>query len=214
MTEFEEFYNERVAQYTAQVDEYRATPHIVMIGDSITEAFPHNEFPYSGLRVFNQGISGDMISRPDGGIMRRLHLATASQPQWVFVMIGINDMIYGDRDLERMEREYPQIVRDLAAAATPKTRICVQTVMPTSGEFEFAMWHVQRLNRLIQEEYAAWGSAQLLDMHWAMHSATTGLLHDYFTDDGLHLNDYGNERWSQIVEGFIGAREREAGKKK
>ena len=204
MTEFEVFFNSRVLDYRKKAAELQASfvKHVVLLGDSITEGFPAQTLCDGKWTVFNQGISGDMINRPDGGLLRRLSIVTASQPAWVFLLIGVNDLIFGDHDVPRMKRELPQIIQTLSKA-NPATKLCIQTIMPTFGEFLYVLPDILDMNKLIFTNYKAWGATELLDTYSIMADKETGAYVPELTYDGLHLSPKGYECWVATLEEFL-----------
>ena len=202
MTEFEVFFNTRVREYAASACDYAGKTHVVMLGDSITEGFPCTSLAEGTVAVFNQGISGDMINRADGGLFRRLDAVTASSPDWVFLLIGVNDLIFGDGDLARMKREYPEIVRTLVKNNAPR-RVCLQTVMPTCGEFANVLPTIMEMNALIRAEYKTWGAAAVLDTFEVVVNDVGSEMSENLTYDGLHLNAAGYEKWIGALNEFL-----------
>ncbi|MDD4280515.1 MAG: GDSL-type esterase/lipase family protein [Candidatus Sumerlaeales bacterium] len=203
MTEFEEFFISRIAELKNDAVGFKKQAnHIVLLGDSITEGFPEKALLGGQVKVFNQGISGDMINRPDGGLFRRLDIALLSKPQWLFLLIGVNDLIFGDNDLDRMQRELPEIVKTLASA-DGGTKICIQTIMPTSGEFLSVLPSVLKMNKLINEQATKWGAAAILDTYTVMADPRTKAYQKELTYDGLHLSMDGYMRWITALENFL-----------
>lgn len=98
----------------------------ILAGDSLSLWFPEALLP-QGQIWLNQGISGETSQ----GLMRRVGLWKSLQPQRIFVMIGINDLLKGDK-AEVVLANYQSIVRDLRQTH-PETAIVVQSVLPHSG---------------------------------------------------------------------------------
>ena len=200
---FEEFQLSRVREYQDNVKNMSQCRHVVLLGDSITEGFPQQTLLDGTFAVFNQGISGDMVNRPDGGLFRRLDVVTASAPEWVFLLIGINDLIFGDHDLDRIKREYPEIVKTLVKNNAPR-RVCIQTIMPTGREHLKYLPDVVELNEMIRANFQAWGAAAMLDTFRIMGDPENNMaLTDSLTYDGLHLSEQGYAKWIAELNRFL-----------
>ena len=65
---------------------------IVFLGDSITEYGQWEEL-MQNPKVKNRGIAGDTT----WGLLRRLSTITSTQPQAIFLMIGVNDFLFTDK---------------------------------------------------------------------------------------------------------------------
>ncbi|HAX89510.1 MAG TPA: lysophospholipase, partial [Cyanobacteria bacterium UBA11370] len=76
----------------------------------------------------NQGISGETSA----GLLNRLELLDQTQPEVIFVMIGINDLIRGIKD-ETLLANQQLIIRYLQRVH-PQAQIVVQSVLPHSAE--------------------------------------------------------------------------------
>ena len=62
---------------------------IIFLGDSMTEYGEWVEF-FGNPNIKNRGIAGDMTD----GILDRLDEVTASSPSQLFLMIGVNDLLF------------------------------------------------------------------------------------------------------------------------
>ena len=144
--DFEGHYRDRCSQFR-QTAQQAPAGGIVILGDSLTEGHPATTL--AGLPVINQGISGDMLTRPDGGLLRRLDLVGLARPAHVFVLIGINDIIFGQRVVTDIERDLTTLIGDLPAHA-PAAKIWVQSLLPTSGDHLPALAAVRRINAFLQ----------------------------------------------------------------
>ncbi len=175
----------------------------VLAGDSLSMWFPPKLLP-SDRTWLNQGISGETSV----GLLKRLQLFDRTQPDAVFVMIGINDLLRGATG-EGIADNLRQIVRDLRWAH-PKTQIVVQSILPHSGEQ--ATWEnrdrllaipnsrIREINRRLKE-IASSENVLYLDLHPMFADADGNLLTELSTD-GLHLNDRGYLVWRSALQLF------------
>lgn len=107
--------------------EKRPTHLTILAGDSLSLWFPPELLP-ENRNWLNQGISGENST----GLLKRLELFDRTQPETIFVMIGINDLIQGYND-EIIVNNNRQIMRYLRKVH-PQTQIVIQSILPHAGE--------------------------------------------------------------------------------
>jgi lysophospholipase L1-like esterase len=175
----------------------------VLAGDSLSMWFPPKLLP-TDRSWLNQGISGETSV----GLLKRLQLFDRTQPDVIFIMIGINDLLKGASD-EGIVDNQRQIVRDLRWAH-PKAQIVVQSILPHSGEQ--ATWEnrdrllaisnsrIREINRRLKE-IANGENTFYLDLY-PMFTDTDGNLQTELSTDGLHLNDRGYLVWRSALQLF------------
>lgn len=172
----------------------------VLLGDSLSLWFPGELMP--GRRVWiNQSISGEKTK----GLLNRLDFLKYNDVEAVFLMIGINDLIWGESD-EEILINYREIVRQLKQAH-PETQIVVQSILPHGGEN--STWEsrdklaalpserIQRMNDSLKE-IAADNQAYYLDLY-PIFVTGDGTLRPDLTTDGLHLNRQGYLVWRSAI---------------
>lgn len=175
----------------------------VLVGDSLSLWFPTDLLP-SDRAWLNQGISGEV----SGGLLERLSLFNDTQPETIFVMIGINDLIRGVDDFTLLDNQR-QIIHYLQDTH-PRSQIVVQSVLPHGSDR--ATWEGrdrlkaisnQRIRDLNQElkAIAQAEGVYFLDLHPLFTDAQGNLRAD-FTTDGLHLNRQGYLVWRSALQLF------------
>ncbi|MBW4690507.1 MAG: hypothetical protein KME27_01935 [Lyngbya sp. HA4199-MV5] len=189
----------------------------VLAGDSLSLWFPPDLLP-QGHVWLNQGISGETSF----GLLRRLKLFDRTQPETVFVMIGINDLIRGI-STETLLANYREILLHLKKAH-PQAQIVVQSILPHAGsrlqrsptlssplpDQPLTLWkprlaivpnhYIQQLN----ESLAAMAKAEgldYLDLYPSFTDANGDLAAD-LTTDGLHLSVKGYQVWRSRLQQF------------
>jgi lysophospholipase L1-like esterase len=172
----------------------------ILLGDSLTLWFPSNMLP--GRRTWlNQAISGEN----SGGLLNRLHLLDQNSPEALFIMIGINDLIWGGAEADlvyniRNMVEYLKVTH-------PEARVVVQSMLPHGGEG--ATWEGRdRLLTIPPEQIvavndqlqlvAAETGAEYLDLY-PLFVNGEGYLRPDLTTDGLHLNQNGYLVWRSAL---------------
>lgn len=175
----------------------------VLAGDSLSMWFPAKLLPIDRSWL-NQGISGETSM----GLLKRLQLFDRTQPDAVFVMIGINDLLKGANDEGILDNQR-QIIRDLRWAH-PKAQVVVQSILPHSGEqstwenrdrlLAISNSRIREINRRLREIAGA-ENALYLDLY-PMFTDADGNLQTELSTDGLHLNDQGYLVWRSALQLF------------
>ncbi|WP_228041879.1 SGNH/GDSL hydrolase family protein [Planktothrix mougeotii] len=180
----------------------RSPEHLqILVGDSLSLWFPSELLPREQTWL-NQGISGETSA----GLLKRIKLFDITQPDTIFVMIGINDLIRGVDDTTLLNN-YREIIRDLRWVH-PDTQIVVQSILPHSGKqsswegrdrlLKISNERIRNLNqslKLIAEEEGAY--------YFNLHSLFTdadGNLRPELSTDGLHLSQQGYLVWSSALK--------------
>jgi lysophospholipase L1-like esterase len=190
----------REAQATAEKRPQHLT---ILAGDSLSLWFPPQLLP-KGRTWLNQGISGETSA----GLLKRLNLLDITQPETIFVMIGINDLLRGV-DNETLLNNYQAIIQELRWVH-PNAQIVIQSILPHSDEK--ATWEgrdrlgnipnrrIRYLNRELQDIAEASG-VFFLDLH-PLFTDERGQLRPELSTDGLHLNEQGYLVWSSGLQLF------------
>ncbi|PSN16572.1 lysophospholipase [filamentous cyanobacterium CCP5] len=172
-------------------------PHqTVLLGDSISLWFPNRLLP--GRRTWiNQAISGEN----SGGLLRRLPLLDATNPETIFLMVGINDLIWGKSDAEFLRNA--EAIAAYLRNAHPDAQLVVQSILPHGGEA--ATWEGRDRLQAIPPDLIRTVNSQLkavaietgvefLDLY-PLFVNGDGYLRADLTSDGLHLNQDGYMVW-------------------
>ncbi len=191
------FYNQRYSLFEKLPD----TPgEIIMLGNSITNGGNWSEL-FNNKNIKNRGISGDNTF----GILHRLEEVTASQPQKIFLLIGINDLSK-DTPMEVILNNYRRIALKIKKQS-PHTRLYVQSLMPTSDDFPHFPKaknkddKIRAVNQGIRE-IALELDLVFIDLYPHFLSPQ-GKLDAAYTNDGLHLMGEGYLLWADILRPYI-----------
>jgi lysophospholipase L1-like esterase len=173
----------------------------ILAGDSISLWFPESLLTPNRTWL-NQSISGETTA----GLLKRLNLLDRTEPETIFVMIGINDLLRG-RSNDVVLQQQQQIIQDLKQTQ-PQAQIVVQSILPHAAAA--ATWEgrdrllqlpnsqIQQLNR----ELAAIAQAEevyFLDLY-SLFATKQGDLRMDLSTDGLHLNRQGYQTWSIALQ--------------
>lgn len=192
-------YEEWVALLAAEAEAVVAIDapnQTVLLGDSLTLWFPTNMLP--GRRTWlNQAISGEKST----GLRDRLYLLDNTSPEAVFIMVGINDLIWGGSEADLVYNVRKMV--NYLHQKHPQTRVVVQSILPHGGEM--ATWEgrdrlvavspelIRTVNVQLKAVAAETG-AEFLDLY-PLFVNGDGYLRADLTTDGLHLNQDGYMVW-------------------
>ncbi len=176
---------------------------MVLLGDSLSLWFPTDLLPTEQTWL-NQSISGDTSS----GLLRRLQLFSNTEPQAIFVMIGINDLTKGTTDQQLIEN-WTKILQKLQENH-PNTKIVLQSILPHGGDrmtsekreklITVPIRRIYQLNNRLAT-LARNSGAYFLDLQ-PLFADTTGFLRPELSTDGLHLNKEGYLVWRSAIQTF------------
>lgn len=190
----------RPPAFDNKVEQFKSYPNsrkdIIFLGNSITAntdwtellALPH---------LKNRGISGDITY----GVLERLDEVIEGKPKKVFILIGINDISRNIPD-ELILNNYKKMISRIKRGS-PKTKIIVQTLLPTNNTFDkfknhynkeaHLLWLNTELTKLAVSE-----KLTLIDLYPHFLDSDKRLDRRY-TIDGLHLSVEGYARWKEIL---------------
>lgn len=189
-----------VGNYQAQKNLFEVLPKdsatIVFLGNSLTAYCEWAEL-LKQPNIRNRGIPGDYSS----GVLERLPTITAMQPKQIFLMIGVNDLLF--RTPAAILEYYTQIV-DQIKAESPQTRIFLQSVLPVNNDVRDT--RVQNSSiRILNEGIAKIAQEQLITFIdlYPLFLDKNGNLDAKYTQDGIHINGEAYLVWKKAIEPFI-----------
>lgn len=186
------------ANVAAQLRQERLT---ILAGDSLSLWFPADLLPQEQTWL-KQGIAGDTST----GLLRRLKLFDKTQPETIFIMIGINDLLRRASDKTILQNQ--RLIIQYLRRVHPDSEIVVQAILPHSGEgskwegrdLQFAVSNsqIRQLNRQTKAITAEEG-VKYLDLH-PLFTDAQGNLRSELSTDGLHLNARGYLVWRSALQ--------------
>jgi len=191
--------------YLDQFKQLKQRGGTVLLGDSLTELFPLDQY-FQETNLVNLGISGDTIGGvgPYGCLERLDQGVTQVQPERIVLLIGINDLLFSrykdplGAKLDRYEALEIRLRKKL-----PQTQLCLVSLLPTSGEFACVNPEVlvfnQQIRRLAERDHCLF-----IDAHRAF-----GQLKTSDSPDGLHLSPEGYRRLAQVYAQALGLKLRD-----
>ena len=171
---------------------------IVFLGDSITEYGQWEEL-MQNPKVKNRGIAGDTT----WGLLRRLSTNTSTQPQAIFLMIGVNDFLFTDKS-EILEN-YAKIIQQIKTE-TPNSQLFIQSVLPINTKVKNTVFNNKEIKLLNQslQQLAQKEGLIYIDIHQLLENEK-GALAANFTADGVHINGEAYTIWKDTVTPYITA---------
>ncbi len=186
----------------AEVVAKKRPPHLtILAGDSLSLWFPAELLP-EDKNWLNQGISGETSN----GLLKRLDLFDRTQPEVIFVMVGINDLIRGMSDEVILDNQ--RQIMSYLRKVHPAVQIVVQSILPHGGEK--TTWEgrekllavdnsrIRQLNQQLRSVAANEG-VKYLDLY-PLFTSKQGNLRREFTTDGLHLSPEGYIVWRSALQ--------------
>ena len=181
-------------------DDIKKKDNIVFLGDSIMDWYPIEEI-YGDLPIVKSGIAGyetdDILSRMDEMVYRY-------NPTKVFLLIGTNDL---KRDEDKTKETANKIIEILNNIKTkrPMTKLYYQSIYPVNRNLSAAEERyndeIKDVNRIVKE-YCDKNNVTYIDMYDEL-ADNEGNFKDTLTKDGLHPNDLGYARISQVLLRYI-----------
>jgi lysophospholipase L1-like esterase len=171
--------------------------HILFIGHSLIEFFDWQR-RFSSHSTVNLGVAGETVE----GLLSRTEHIIKSHPSadLIFLMTGLNNIAMDDFDFFG---PYNKIVQTLSIAY-PKAGIVVNSILPTLVEF-IDNDSIKKSNQTLMT-LADENNVQYIDAYALFIDKSGNPIKEYFSPDGVHLNNKGYEIWSGTIEKVISGR--------
>ena len=185
----------------AEVTAAQQPKHLaILIGDSLSLWFPTELLPPEKTWL-NQGLSGETSE----GLLNRLDLLDKTQPEVIFVLIGINDLIRGVKDETILANQ--ELIIGYLRRVHPQAKIVVQSILPHSGEK--VSWEGRdrllaipnsRIRELNQQLKAIADNEGVIYLDlYPLFADSDGNLKTELSTDGLHLSPQGYLVWRNAL---------------
>ena len=186
-----------------KLEDIKKQENIVFLGDSITEFYPIDSI-YRDLPIVKSGISGyttdDLLERMNSMVYQY-------NPTSVYLLIGTNDiMTDGEATKDETVEKIEKIISDIKMNRS-MAKIYLESIYPINRNLDTGMVK-NRKNEIIREmnealeKYCVQNQVTYIDMYKELIDSDGNFSKDY-TDDGLHPNDLGYARISQIRLNYI-----------
>lgn len=171
---------------------------IIFLGDSLTDSCEWSEL-FGDFQLKNRGISGD---RTDG-LLSRVDDILKSNPQKIFLMIGINDLTQGVKTAQIVSN-YRRILEKIKMQ-TPETKVFIQSILPLNNRKSQEKLGLRLDNEKVTsvnanlKDLAQEFSFYYIDLFFAFCDEENAL-NSRYTTDGIHLNGNGYLLWKEIIK--------------
>jgi lysophospholipase L1-like esterase len=191
------FYDQRRSFFEAMPVEKN---EIIMLGNSITNCANWDEL-FPNKHIKNRGISGDITL----GVLDRMDEIVKRKPKKIFILIGINDISLGINKSVILTN-YQGIISKIKTDS-PKTKIYIQSILPTNDEFDKFKNHQGKMDiikavNVELEKMANENKVNFLNI-FPEFLDENGKLSKKYTNDGLHLLGEGYMHWASILKTHI-----------
>ncbi|MDR2197888.1 MAG: GDSL-type esterase/lipase family protein [Deltaproteobacteria bacterium] len=175
---------------------------IALLGDSLTEwgTFPRSA-SLPAVELHNLGVAGDGT----WGVLARLHRLWDVSPDFVFLMVGVNDLGQGERCGDIVAR-HNKIWRSVLDYEDPPTLV-LHPILPVNPDF-------------FPPGYSALKNGDIFDLNFHLECQAgnlgvpildfrdplmdeRGKLKAAFTSDGLHLNAEAYKIWDEALCNYL-----------
>lgn len=165
---------------------------LIFLGDSLTAFHDWSDFG----RHHNAGIAGDTTD----GLLYRLHYTLEKKPKTVVVMIGVNDLLQGQK-IEKMKENYTKLFTKIKTIPN----VVILSLLPiyTSEQTAMINENIIRLNHFLKSECTKQGFL-FIDLYTLMCDDVGGLKGD-LTSDGVHLTANGYGIWQRALTAHLPA---------
>ena len=171
---------------------------IIMLGDSHVQNFEWHEI-FKNVSIINRGINGDITK----GVLNRIDEVVKSQPDMVFLEVGINDLLFGFA-MDSVFNNYTVIIQTIKTKS-PVTEIYVHSLLPTSRNINYTnspvLPNILAFNKRLGE-YCDAQQIPYIDLFSNLVSEQKLNPH-YDCGDDLHLNSEGYKLWCQVIKNYI-----------
>ena len=169
---------------------------IIFLGNSLTHYGNWNEF-FPNQPIKNRGIPGDVTE----GILKRLSPILLPKPRKIFLMIGVNDLLF--HSPERALKYYDEIVKKIQSKS-PQTKLFLQSCLPVNSQVRsipITNQDILILNSGIKQ-IAEKQHVTYINLH-PLFLDSKGRLDEKYTNDGIHLDSKGYQVWKDFIEKWV-----------
>ena len=168
---------------------------IVFAGDSLTASWKTLESDFSGTKVANRGIGGD-VSR--GLLFRFEQDVLGLRPKAIVILIGINDLTARQPASDTLANV--RLMLEIKQTQQPLVPVVLCTVPPSANPNAPVDEQQRRLlNQGLRQLAENSKLVSIVDLHAALSTPQGAPDSQYFSSDQLHLSAAGHARWKQAL---------------
>jgi len=191
------------SHYSRRVSHFNNLPvrkgAIIFIGDSITEQCNWSEL-FDNPEIINRGIGGDVVD----GVVKRIEFLKTSEPEALFLMIGINNLNRGDSN-DAIFKDYKFLVEKIKAY-NPSIKLFLYSILPINENSFIGIpiasnESIEALNQNIQKLAENIDAVYINLFSHFLNSERK--LDKKYSNDGLHINGAGYLLWKEVTKNYI-----------
>ena len=200
-------YQEKVVykkEKTKTLSDIKKNENIVFLGDSITDFYPIDSI-YLDLPIIKSGISGyttnDILDRMDTMVYQY-------NPTSVFLLIGTNDIMHDPESNKGITVENIEKIVENIKKNRKKAKIYLESIYPVNKMVNPRMVYnrensvIQEMNAKLKDYCDSNENVIYIDMNKELQDEN-GNFDAKYTNDGLHPNDLGYAKISQVRLTYI-----------
>ena len=171
----------------------------LFVGDFHTDGLDKNQFPYPIVKVCDENYqTSDLLNDMN-------HIFYQYNPSIIFIEIGINDL-RKEIDEEEILNNYQSIIEEIQNNR-PYAKIVIESLYPVNmdvEEYDSEFLDESITNKIIQdlnikiEKIAKKMKVEYLDVYQELSDGEQ--LKEKYTEDGVHLNDKGNQKIVSFIQ--------------
>lgn len=187
-----------------EISEIKTEENIVFLGDSITDFYPIDSI-YVDLPIVKSGVSGyttnDILDRMDSMVYQY-------NPTKVFLLIGTNDIMFdGEETYEETIENIKKIVENIHKNRK-NAIVYIESIYPVKKELNSTMVKnrdndiIKKMNEVLKD-YCNDNSKNIYINMYDELKDDKDEFDKKYTNDGLHPNDLGYAKISQVRLNYI-----------
>lgn len=185
-----------IVAWTNTIKKLNSTCDIVFFGNSITCGSDfQSDFP--DKKILNFGYPGDNIR----GMIRRIPMLQAANPDKIFIMAGTNDLYHVS--LDEYEERYA-LMLNVIMDSLPNSKIYIQSVLPCNHEKNskgISNKKIQEANKLAKN-LAGKFNCTYINLY-DLYVDNNNEMQIDLTRDGTHLYKESYKIWAKAIEYYI-----------
>ncbi|MFI3236471.1 MAG: GDSL-type esterase/lipase family protein [Lachnospiraceae bacterium] len=194
------YYQEMSARYNMHPNN---EGEIIFLGDSLTE-YSYFEEIFIDELVINRGIGSDTTE----GVYYRLPEVVESNPEKIFLMVGINDIGNG-MATDEIINNYQEIL-EYIQTESPKTKVYIQSVLPCNTDLMED--NLRNNNRTFENIYNLNEQLKMLgesmnceyiELDSSFRESSSTQMQMKYTVDGVHLSEEGYALWADVISQYV-----------
>lgn len=203
------FYVNKKEEINVIKKEEITNPNVLMLGDSITEIYNLNEFYGEDKLIVNSGISGNRVDDILNNMKSRVY---AYNPSKIFLLIGINDILWDNRDADYIYDKTIELVEHIHEKL-PNTKIYIESIYPYNDElknhydgelpdYETVSNTLTTVNKRVREYTVKHDYTKYINLYDALTDENNKFDMRY-SYDGLHPNEEGYKVITEILKKYM-----------